>query len=121
VAKALGVDERIIGLTVVAFGTSVPELAASIVAAVRGHSDLAIGNVIGSNIFNLLLVLGTAGAVAPFATDLRAIWLDLSFLIGLTTAAGLMLWWSRTLTRVEGGLLLTCYGGFLALLAAELR
>ncbi len=68
-ATQLGVSDLVIGLTIVAIGTSLPELAASIASARRGESDLAIGNIIGSNIFNLLAVLGIAAVIAPFAVD----------------------------------------------------
>ena len=65
----MGISELVIGLTIVAIGTSLPELAASAMSAARGHHDIAIGNIIGSNLFNLLLVMGAAGAIAPIALD----------------------------------------------------
>ena len=65
IARAVGVSERVIGLTIIAFGTSVPELVTCVVAAIKKQSDLAIGNIIGSNIFNILFVLGIAGAISP--------------------------------------------------------
>jgi cation:H+ antiporter len=65
IASSMGVSELIIGLTIVAIGTSLPELAASIVSALRGHHDIAVGNIIGSNLFNILLVMGAAGAISP--------------------------------------------------------
>jgi cation:H+ antiporter len=120
-AEALGVDERVIGLTVVAFGTSVPELAASVVAALRGHSDLALGNVVGSNIFNLLLILGTAGVIDPFVVPFSTLHLDIAFLGVLTLGAIVVLSTVRTITRVEGALLTGSYVTFLALLAAQLN
>ena len=70
VAEALGMSPRIIGMTIVAFGTSVPELAASVVAAKHGESDLALGNVVGSNIYNLLLILGVTGLIAPIPSGM---------------------------------------------------
>src|SRR5690606_972536 len=76
-AEYFGVSTRVIGLTIVAIGTSLPELAASVVAALRGHSELALGNVIGSNIFNLLLILGAAAVVHPVTGALGAMRLDL--------------------------------------------
>ena len=69
IALELGISELVIGLTVVAIGTSLPELAASAMSAIRGHHDIAIGNIIGSNLFNLLLVMGVAGAISPVALD----------------------------------------------------
>lgn len=70
VAQALGMSQRVIGMTIVAFGTSVPELAASVVAAKHGESDLALGNVVGSNIYNLLLILGVTGLIAPIPSGM---------------------------------------------------
>ena len=69
IALELGISELVIGLTVVAIGTSLPELAASAMSAIRGHHDIAVGNIIGSNLFNLLLVMGAAGAISPIALD----------------------------------------------------
>ena len=69
IALELGISELVIGLTVVAIGTSLPELAASAMSAIRGHHDIAVGNIIGSNLFNLLLVMGVAGAISPVALD----------------------------------------------------
>jgi cation:H+ antiporter len=118
-ASALGVDERVIGLTIVAFGTSVPELAASIVAALRGHSDLAIGNVIGSNIFNILLVLGAAAVVHPFSASIAEMTTEFAFLGALTLGALIVLSRKRTVTRIEGFLLTGSYVSFLALLVLQ--
>ena len=67
IAQSMGVSELVIGLTVVAIGTSLPELAASVVSAMRGHHDIAIGNVFGSNLFNLMLVMPAAGIISPMA------------------------------------------------------
>ena len=67
IAQSMGISELVIGLTVVAIGTSLPELAASAVSALRGHHDIAIGNVFGSNLFNIMLVMTSAGAIAPIA------------------------------------------------------
>ena len=71
VARALRIPSIIIGLTIVAFGTSAPELSVSISASIAGNNDIAVGNVIGSNLFNLLVVLGACGAIHPFAVKLR--------------------------------------------------
>lgn len=120
-AEAFGVDERIVGLTVVAFGTSLPELAASIVAALRGHSDLALGNVVGSNIFNALLILGAAGLLQPFDANLSDLRLDFGFLIGLSLYAVVALWRPRTMSRFEGGLLVAGYAAFLVALVLDVQ
>jgi cation:H+ antiporter len=115
-AGRLGVAERVIGLTVVAVGTSLPELATSLVAAVRGESDIAVGNIVGSNIFNLLFVLGGAATLAPIAVAVRwpGVWLD--FIVALAFAA--ILWpFARSgsrLERWEGGVLMALYAAFVA-------
>jgi cation:H+ antiporter len=112
-AIAFGMSERLVGLTIVAVGTSLPELITSIVAARRGHSDIAVGNVVGSNIFNVLLCLGTCALVGEVGAPLRALTVDLVAL-GVLTVAGL--WFmrsSRTLSRVEAAFLLAGYLAFL--------
>lgn len=116
VATAFGMSERVVGLTVVAVGTSLPELAASLVAALRGHSAMAIGNVIGSNIFNILLILGGASLAQPIVGSLDTMRLDLAVLIGVTLFASLLLRKERLISRVEGGILVGCYAAFLGLL-----
>jgi cation:H+ antiporter len=114
-AEALAIPSTIIGLTVVAIGTSLPELATSLVAAARGQSDLAIGNVIGSNLFNLLGILGVAALVRPLAAPgLSPI--DLAVMTGLA-AVLIPLAGSRSLNRIEGGLLLVAYAGYIGALA----
>lgn len=105
IAVIFGVSERIIGLTVVALGTSLPELAASVVAALRGHSAMAVGNVIGSNIFNVLLVLGAAGIVAPVPGNLGELWPEIALMLGFTALAALLLRTERVISRFEGAVL----------------
>ena len=117
-ALALGISQRVVGLTVAAIGTSTPELAASIVAALRGHSSIAVGNVIGSNIFNVLFVLGGVATVGPVTGSLGDFGGDLVWL-ALFSALGLVLVrTSRTIRRGEGALLVTCYAVYLVRLAA---
>jgi cation:H+ antiporter len=118
-AEQLGVSPRVIGLTVVAFGTSVPELAASVVAAVRGHSDLALGNVVGSNIFNVLLILGVSGVIDDFRVPFESMYLDMSFLAVLSVGAAIVLSRVRTISRFEGVLLTSSYVAFLIILVAQ--
>ncbi len=113
VARAYGISERVIGLTVVAIGTSLPELATSLVAATRGHADIAIGNVIGSNLFNILFVLGAAGVIRPIDGDLATMRYDLWFLGGMTLLAALLVRTERVVRRWEGALLVLSYVGFL--------
>lgn len=108
IARAAGVSDAVIGLTIVAIGTSLPEFSASLVAALRRQPDIAIGNIVGSNIFNILGILGAAGVAAPLrAYDLRA--LDLGVMVGATV---LLLPFMKTgfrLQRWEGALLLAGY------------
>lgn len=116
VALELGMSERIVGLTIVAIGTSLPELATSLVAAYRGHSSLAVGNVVGSNIFNLLLILGVAGTVRPISGALATFGLDIAVMLGLTLLGVYSLRGARLMKRAEGTVLVAGYVGFLAVL-----
>lgn len=117
VAETLGVSNAVIGLTVVAIGTSLPELATSLVAAVRGESDIAVGNVIGSNTFNLLGILGPAALIHPLhAPGLHAS--DLIMMTALGISGVVLLSTRASLSRLEGfGLVVAygCYAGALAL------
>lgn len=113
-ARALGLSERIIGLTLVAVGTSLPELATSALAALRGHSALAVGNVVGSNIFNVLLCLGLAGTAAPFGLPEGAPWTDLIAMGALTLLATVAFLRPRPLGRALGW---TFLGGYVIFLA----
>jgi cation:H+ antiporter len=115
VAKALGVSETVIGLTIIAAGTSMPELATSMVAAFRGQSDIALGNVLGSSLFNLLFVLGGTAMIRPVSTaGLQHF--DLYALIGVTVLMLPLLATGRRLARPEGLLLFACYGIYLAVM-----
>lgn len=111
-ASMFGVGERVIGLTVVAIGTSLPELAASTAAAWRGESDIAIGNVVGSNLFNILLILGVTASVHPLAVNPAMLAADIPVLVAFTVGAWFLATTGRTLTRGEGGVLLTSAGGY---------
>jgi len=115
IALDLGMSDRLVGLTIVAFGTSLPELAASLVAALRGHSGLAIGNVVGSNIFNIFLVVGASGSIRALPGDLSELVLDLGFLAGLTIFAAIAMRTERTVTRAEGFILVASYLAFIVL------
>lgn len=113
VASALGAPEELIGLTVVALGTSLPELSASLVAARRGETDLALGNVVGSNIFNLLFVLGVTTTIGPVPVPPGGH----ADLVAMTAFAAILLPLSarrRGMARAEGALLLSAYLGYLA-------
>jgi cation:H+ antiporter len=116
IARDVGVSERVVGLTIVAIGTSLPELATSIVAARRGHSDIAVGNVVGSNIFNVLLCLGVAGTTGNIVGRLSTLAVDLGVLGAMTVAAIVFLRSERLMRRWEGLVLLTAYLAFLGYL-----
>ena len=118
-AHTLGLSERLIGLTVVALGTSLPELAASLVAAARGYSSLAVGNVIGSNIFNIFMILGVVGLVGPIQGNLDALTMDIGFLIGTSLLGVLFMRGARHINRVEGTLLLVTYVAFIVSAAVD--
>jgi cation:H+ antiporter len=116
-ARSLGVSERLIGLTIVAVGTSVPELATSLIAARRGHSEIALGNVVGSNIFNVLLILGASGAVKPLEASLGDSRVEVGGLIVMTAAALFVMRGERKIARREGAVLLLLYVVFLVAVA----
>ena len=120
IARSLGLSELIIGLTVVAMGTSLPELATSIVASLRGERDIAVGNVLGSNIFNILVVLGVSGIVAPegIPVNIEAIQFDIPVAIAVAFACLPIFYSGRRIDRWEGVLFLfyyVAYTGYLVL------
>lgn len=115
IAQALGVSDLVIGLTIVALGTSLPELAASIVSALRQEHDIAIGNIIGSNLFNLLAVLGLSALIRPAPLDPSVLSRDYPIMVGLSLVLMVMAWGFRghgRINRFEGGLLLAGYGAY---------
>lgn len=121
IARGLGVSESVIGLTLVEGGTSLPELATSIVAALKKNPEIAIGNAIGSNLFNIFFVLGCSASITPMRlTGITN--LDLWVLVG----AGILLWLfglffgKRTITRIEGSILMLCYAAYMAVLICNL-
>jgi len=115
-ARLLGIPDALIALTLVAVGTSLPEFATSLLAAVRGNSDIALGNVIGSNIFNLAGILGLSAALFPLHAPNIAI-ADLWVMLGFAAAVIPFTTTRLRLSRWEGGLLLVTYAGYLALIA----
>ena len=121
IASSLGVSDAVIGLTIVAAGTSLPELATSIVAAMKGKSDMAIGNVIGSNIFNVLMVLGASAVISPLPFGSIGN-LDLFTLLGASVLFYLFGWFfkERTITRIEGGILTAGYIAYVIVLLSRL-
>lgn len=119
IAEAFGVSDLVIGLTIVALGTSLPELAASVASALKNEPDIAIGNVIGSNMFNLLAVLGIPGLIKPDAVDAAVLSRDMPVMVALTVALLIMAWGFRgkgRINRLEGAVLLGCYIGYQSLL-----
>ncbi|MFK8017595.1 MAG: calcium/sodium antiporter [Gammaproteobacteria bacterium] len=119
IALALGVSELVIGLTVIAIGTSLPELAASLTAAMKNQHDIAIGNVIGSNMYNLLAVMGTAGALSPSRPDINVLQRDFPVMIGMTVVLFAMAYSLNDekggrIARLEGGALLIAFFGYQA-------
>ena len=114
-ATLWGMSELMIGLTIVAIGTSLPELAASAMAAWRGHSDIALGNVVGSNLFNILLILGATAAIHPLSVGHSSLRIDLPLMIGFALLLYPIARSGRVVSRNEAVLLLAAYAGFLAL------
>ena len=112
IARALGMTETLIGLTVVAVGTSLPELVTSIVAARKGDAGLAIGNVLGSNIFNLLFILGVSGLLHPITVNVMSIY-DLVVLTGISCIAYSFSKTSKRITRAEGFIMVCIYVGYM--------
>jgi cation:H+ antiporter len=115
IAKSIGVSEAVIGLTLVAVGTSLPELSISLIAALRRHADVAVGNILGSNIFNLLGILGVSALLQPLPIHARVLQFDQWVMLAASLLLLLFLSTGRQLSRVEGGLLLLGYAGYLGL------
>ncbi len=119
----LGVSEKFIGLTIVAFGTSLPELATSVVAAMRGEMDISIGNLVGSNVFNIMSVLGVASLVRPIPIPggfiESGLWIDYLVMMFTSFLPWLMMRKNFTVTRKDGFILLFCYFGYLAFLIVK--
>ncbi len=116
-AEYFGVSEFMIGLSVVALGTSLPELATSIVAAAKRESEIVVGNVIGSCIFNILLVMGIVGLIKPIYKPDMSILLDMGVMLGLTILLLPMFYTGRRLSRIEGFALLLVYVGYITYIA----
>ncbi|MDY5858563.1 MAG: calcium/sodium antiporter [Porphyromonas sp.] len=121
IAKGFGVSEAVIGLTIVAAGTSLPELATSVTAALKGEQEMAVGNVVGSNIFNIFFILGTTASITPIGLGALT-----AFDFGSMIVAAVMLYFlavffgDRKITRIEGGLLLASYIGYTSYLLWQL-
>ena len=117
IAYSLGMSEKLVGLTIVAVGTSLPELVTSIVAALKGENDIALGNVLGSNIFNLVLILGASATISPI-TVLGVMLIDFIILIAVTLFIGALIFFNKKdekrLGRLEGIILVGIYVAYLA-------
>lgn len=125
IAKSFGISDLVIGLTVIAIGTSLPELAASIMSIIKKEDDLALGNIIGSNIFNILAVLALPGLIAPGAIDSAAAYRDAPYMVGVTLLL-FFLCFTRTfgnfeITRAKGALLIVCFIAYQLLLFSQLK
>ncbi|HEX5678234.1 MAG TPA: calcium/sodium antiporter, partial [Alcanivorax sp.] len=125
IAEGLGVSDLIIGLTVVAVGTSLPELASALAAIRKNEHDLALGNVLGSNLFNTLAVVGIAGAIMPVSAEAAVLYRDWAVMMALTLALFVMAYGFRgvgtgRINRIEGAILLTVYLGYTGYLVSTL-
>ena len=115
IASALGVSDAVIGLTIVAVGTSLPELATAIVAAVKRHGDMVLGNVIGSNIFNILAIMGATALIAPIGVEERFSTLDAPVMVGVSALVVLALFALKKLGRVLGVAMMGGYAAYAGL------
>lgn len=119
IAEHFGVSEAVIGLTLVAVGTSLPELSVSVIAAIRRHADVAIGNVLGSNIFNILGILGVSALLQPLPVHARILQFDQWVMLGASVLLLIFLYTGRRLSRLEGGVLLVGYIFYIGLSFTE--
>lgn len=114
-AQAVGISQAVIGLTIVAVGTSLPEMAVSVIAALRRHADVAVGNILGSNIFNVLGILGISALLQPLPIAARVGQFDQWVMLGSASLLLLFLYTGMRLSRGEGAALLAGYGAYIAL------
>lgn len=112
IAAKLHIPQLVIGLTIVAMGTSAPEAAVSISAALKGSADITIGNIVGSNILNILIILGLASAIVPIAVAKSTIRVDIPFMLAITGVL-LVLGWDQTITFTDGLIMLVLFAGYL--------
>ena len=114
IARKLGVSEWFIGVSIVALGTSLPELVSSLIAAKKGHGEMAIGNVFGSNIFNILMVIGTTSLIQPLSIG-EEIYTDLIYTTALTCLLLLLIRMENVARKRDGIILIVCYGSYVGL------
>jgi cation:H+ antiporter len=117
IARRFEVSEAVIGLTLVAFGTSLPELATSVAAVLKGQSEIGVGNVLGSNVFNLGMVVGTAFAIRPAAISGFVISQDLPILVAATVLTGVVVIRDGRISRGEGAMMLAFFAAYIAFIA----
>ena len=118
IAEAFGMSKTLVGLTIVAIGTSLPELVTSIVAAKKGNSGIAIGNAVGSSIFNILFILGIASSLSPIKVD-KDLLVDAAILIGVSVITYLFAKTGEKTSRFEGGIMVACYCAYTAFIIAR--
>ncbi|MEL7049799.1 MAG: sodium:calcium antiporter, partial [Pseudomonadota bacterium] len=113
IARTYGVSETVIGLTIVAVGTSMPELVTSVIAALKKHSDVAVGNILGSNIYNIFGIGGVVGLVAPTEIPQQIVTFDNIVMVAATVALLLFAFTRQRIGRIEGGILLAAYAAYI--------
>jgi cation:H+ antiporter len=116
--SAIGLSDAVIGLTIVAIGTSLPELVTCVIAALKGHDDISIGNLVGSNVFNTMLVVGSAGAIRPFAINARLIGTDYWIMIAVSVTFVLIALIGKRINRIAGAVLVALYVSYMVYLFA---
>ncbi len=114
IARSFGISEAVIGLSLVALGTSLPELATAVIASIKGQSDVIIGNVLGSNLFNILSILGTTALIAPLSMGGRIAEFDVWIMLGSAVMLYPVIRIGRNINRLEGAAFLTIYAGYIA-------
>ncbi|MFW1508065.1 calcium/sodium antiporter [Vibrio parahaemolyticus] len=121
IAKHFGMSDLVIGLTIIAIGTSLPELAASLAGVLKGEDDMAVGNIIGSNVFNILAVMGLPGIINPSTLSEYAMGRDFWVMLGVSLLlVAMCLGKSRSINRLEGAILFTCFLGYQMYLFANM-
>jgi cation:H+ antiporter len=116
IARTYGISEAVIGLTIVAVGTSLPELATSVIAAIRKQTEIAVGNIVGSNIFNIFGILGVTAVIHPIPSEARFAAIDMPWVLASAVALIVLAALLKGLPRIAGVALLIGYGGYLALM-----
>ena len=116
IANLMGIDHVVIGLTVVAIGTSLPELAASMVGTLKQEANMTVGNVVGSNLLNVLFVVGTLSIAEPIAVDVETIRVHFPVMLGFCVLIVPLTWTKKKISRVEGAFLVTCFVGYMTFL-----